>query len=30
MATDFLWQASAKKYESLYQKVLELPRHAGQ
>jgi glycogen synthase len=30
MATDFFGQASAKKYESLYQKVLELPRHAGQ
>jgi starch synthase len=29
MALDFSWQASAKKYESLYQKVLELPRHAG-
>lgn len=27
MALDFSWQASAKKYESLYQKVLELPRH---
>lgn len=29
MKLDFSWQASAKKYESLYQKVLELPRHAG-
>jgi starch synthase len=28
MALDFSWQASAKKYESLYQKVLELPKHA--
>jgi glycogen synthase len=29
MALDFSWQASAKKYESLYKKVMELPRHAG-
>jgi len=27
MALDFSWQASARKYEALYQKVLELPRH---
>jgi starch synthase len=29
MALDFSWQASAKKYEALYQKVLESPRHDG-
>lgn len=29
MALDFSWQASAKKYESLYQKALELPSHVG-
>jgi starch synthase len=29
MALDFSWKASAGKYESLYRKVLELPRAAG-
>jgi starch synthase len=29
MASDFSWQASAKKYESLYRKVLELPHAKG-
>ena len=29
MALDFSWQASAKKYEALYYKALELEGYAG-
>jgi starch synthase len=29
MTLDFSWQASARKYESLYQKALELKKHAS-